>query len=257
MKGSAEGGAKSARARTRCPSLNRAAHCPVPGPCAQSWTALGLAACPPGRSPARGQLLGQRTCGNPTPRPRVPEGPPLKGGCDPRAPGKNNARNRRASAPLAPHLGAQARALDADPPRLAAGLTGPRPGPWGRGSVSGAASGARRERGRASAAASGPRAATTTAALCRRRPAGPRPAPAHWLRRAGAASGAPLPPPTALRALSFRGSPSPAFVCPPRPHRAPGPAPAPAPCRWSPGSVPSAFSPRLQVPGTRARRGDQ
>lgn len=113
--------------------------------------------------------------------------------------------------------------MQAPPPGPPTGLTGPRPGPRGGGRSPGVASGARRARARAAAAATGPQAATATAALSRPRPHRPPPSPAHWLRLArsrlrGSAAAAPL------YALSFPRSPSPAFVCPPVPHRPLGPA---------------------------------
>lgn len=45
-------------------------------------------------------------------------------------------------------------------------------------------------------------------------PAGPRPAPAHWLRRAQSRLQGPAPPPTPFCALSSPHSASLAFVCP-------------------------------------------
>lgn len=106
---------------------------------------------------------------------------------------------------------------------------GPRPGPRGGGSFSGGTPRVRGGRGRELPPLPVvPERPPPPPPYRGAAPAGPRPAPAHWLRRARSRLRGPGAAADPLCALSFPRSPSLAFVCPPPRPRAPGTRTIPA-----------------------------
>lgn len=162
-------------------------------------------------------------------------GPPGRAAAGLGVPGESDGRGRWASGPRKrrslrphPHLGARVCETDAGPlPGPPAGLTGAPAWAAGRGVCL-----------RGTPRVRGGRELPPLPVVPERppppppyrgaAPAGPRPAPAHWLRRARSRLRGPGAAADPLCALSFPRSQSPAFVCPPPRPRTPGTRTVPA-----------------------------